>query len=684
MKRLSFLLTFALGIVLSGCGNSEPSPLSTFYAAALVFVSTALPNGAVNSNYSSTLLASGGTKPYGWSVTTGALPTGLALNAATGQIFGIPTASGTSTFTVKVTDNGTPVQTESAQFSTLVNPTLSATTASLAGGTVGISYSQQLLSNGGTPPVTWSVISGALPAGLSMASSTGTISGSPTTVGTANFTVQAVDSSSPMQLATEALRIDITPAPLTITTTSLSGGIVGAAYNTRLESNGGTQPVIWTVTVGALPGGLLLDAATGAITGSPATVSSTSFTVKATDSASSTPQTATKALSLVVRAPSQLIADGDSITFGAVPLPYTSTLPVEGGWNIKNVGDSGRNLSTMLMDAPTRVDPLFVPGNINVVNIWGGTNDLSNHPNGTPSATFASLKSYCLGRRAAGFKVIIVPMISRTGIQVSTGLTIDQLKDSYNALITANWATFADAMVTLPSILTADGAYANTKYFMVDGVHPTQATETFIIAPTIAAVVNGVRRSVGASPYYMEESVDALLGATIPTTWTMTNGTFSPDPTNGVFESVGSAANNRAMMFFNSFTWPADHYSQVTLRTVTTGPIAGAAVRITSTNGVLTCYFLAHNATQVVLAKLLVDTETILGTPFAHAPQAGDVLRLEAQGSTLTGYLNGTAIITATDSAIATGDAGLYEANGTSGPPSMSAWSGGLVGNTLP
>jgi hypothetical protein len=273
----------------------------TVNPAPLAIVTTTLPNGTVQSTYSSTLQASGGTTPYTWSVTVGALPTGLTLNAATGQISGVPTTSGTSAFTVTVTDSATPTpQTKSKQFSILVNPVLSISTASLPNGTVGTAYSQQLQSSGGTAPITWSVTLGTLPAGLTLNSGTGVISGAPTTAGTSNFTVQAADASTPQQLASKALSIIVNAAPLAITTTTLPNGTVGVAYNTTLQSSGGTPPVTWAVTVGLLPAGLTLNSSTGAITGSPTTTATSNFTVKATDSATPTAQTATQALSITV------------------------------------------------------------------------------------------------------------------------------------------------------------------------------------------------------------------------------------------------------------------------------------------------------------------------------------------------------------------------------------------------
>jgi len=275
----------------------------TVSPAPVAIVTATLPNGTVQSSYSSTLQATGGTAPYTWGVSVGALPTGLTLNAATGQISGVPTTSGTSTFTVTATDSATPTaQTKSKQFSILVNPVLSVSTASLPNGTVGTAYSQQLQSSGGTAPITWSVTQGTLPAGLALNNSTGIISGTPTTAATSNFTVQAADASTPQQLAPKALSITVNVAPLAITTTTLSNATVGIAYSATLHSSGGTPPVTWAVTVGLLPAGLTLNTSTGAITGSPTTTGTSNFSVTATDSATPTAQTATQALSITVNA----------------------------------------------------------------------------------------------------------------------------------------------------------------------------------------------------------------------------------------------------------------------------------------------------------------------------------------------------------------------------------------------
>lgn len=80
--------------------------LTTFSTSASVLLECGNPpDGGVGSPYSHTFSASGGTAPYTYAITAGALPTGLTLDAATGTISGTPTATGTFPFTVQATDS---------------------------------------------------------------------------------------------------------------------------------------------------------------------------------------------------------------------------------------------------------------------------------------------------------------------------------------------------------------------------------------------------------------------------------------------------------------------------------------------------------------------------------------------------------------------------------------------------
>jgi hypothetical protein len=177
----------------------------------LSFTPSPFPNGIIGVAYSATPSLSGGVSPYTWSVVSGSLPTSLSLNSANGAITGAPSATGSFGFGLQVTDSSTPPQTSKLFSGIVINAALVVTTTSMASVADGSPYSATLDASGGTSPFSWTITTGALPDGLSLDPS-GVISGTPTTAGTANFTVQATDTSYPPQTASAPLSIDVTPA----------------------------------------------------------------------------------------------------------------------------------------------------------------------------------------------------------------------------------------------------------------------------------------------------------------------------------------------------------------------------------------------------------------------------------------------------------------------------------------
>jgi uncharacterized repeat protein (TIGR03803 family) len=103
----------------------------------------------------------------------------------------------------------------------------------------------------------------------------------------------------------------LTVPPMTATTTSLPGGVVGTAYSQTLTEQNGLAPFIWSVSSGSLPAGLTLDASTGAITGTPTQPGVNSFTVQVAD-AESVPATASTNLSITVAASAPTVTVGTS------------------------------------------------------------------------------------------------------------------------------------------------------------------------------------------------------------------------------------------------------------------------------------------------------------------------------------------------------------------------------------
>src|SRR5581483_9364689 len=312
--KLTKTITFS--IVVTAATNLPP---------ALTIGSATLSAGQVGSTYAVSLSASGGTPGYTWSLASGSLPAGLALSSA-GVISGTPTATGTSTFTVAVKDNGSPAQMASAQESIGVSPAgLAITTTSLAAGANESSYNAALSATGGTPSYTWSIGSGSLPPGLIL-SSVGVISGTPTTTGSFAFTVAVKDSGSPVQTTSVQESLVIGAAGLSVTTTSLAAGANGSSYIAALSATGGTPGYTWSIGSGSLPAGLTMSSG-GVISGTPTATGTSTFTIVVKDSGS---QTASAQESITV-SPAVLAITTTTLSAGQINASYSGSVSATGG-----------------------------------------------------------------------------------------------------------------------------------------------------------------------------------------------------------------------------------------------------------------------------------------------------------------------------------------------------------------
>jgi len=154
-----------------------------------------LPNGVAGTSINGAFTVTGGTAPYSFSITKGALPAGLALDAATGALSGAPTVTGEFSFEVRVTDGFGCFASQSYAL-TIDCPTINVAPANsnLPNGAVGTAYNQTFSATGGVGAYAFDVAAGALPGGLTIDASTGVLSGAPTSSGTFNFVIRATDS----------------------------------------------------------------------------------------------------------------------------------------------------------------------------------------------------------------------------------------------------------------------------------------------------------------------------------------------------------------------------------------------------------------------------------------------------------------------------------------------------------
>jgi hypothetical protein len=183
---------------------------------------------------------------------------------------------------------------------------LSITTTSLPNGSVGSAYNAALVASGGTSPYKWRLASGTLPAGIALSTS-GTLSGTPTTAGTYALTVAATDSSTTPQTVSQGLMIQIASAnaPVAVAAQNLSG-TVGSPFTATLSAGGGIPPYQWSISSGSPAPGLSLNA-NGTLSGTPTTAGAFSFVATAVDStgrsASGTISTSVTAVTAVTPPP---------------------------------------------------------------------------------------------------------------------------------------------------------------------------------------------------------------------------------------------------------------------------------------------------------------------------------------------------------------------------------------------
>ncbi len=248
--------------------------------AALRITTAALPPAVTGTAYYVPLFAEGGTLPYAWRLSSGALPAGIELDGTHGMLRGTARTAETaqvglavvdaagrraeSVYVLAVTDGG-GIAYERPQGK--ITEPLYITTGALPEAVAKEGYAAKLEATGGTPPYAWSIVAGALPDALSLEPASGLVGGVPSAGGRWVFRAMVSDAGSNADVAEYALTVR--GVELLILTETLAEGLVGAPYEQTLEASGGTPPYEWRIHPGALPAGLRIDPARGVIGGTP-------------------------------------------------------------------------------------------------------------------------------------------------------------------------------------------------------------------------------------------------------------------------------------------------------------------------------------------------------------------------------------------------------------------------------
>jgi hypothetical protein len=567
--------------------------------APVTITTTSLPNGVVNTVYNTTLQSTGGAPPITWSWTAQAgstLPPGLVL-AATGAITGTPTLAGTFNVTVTATDSSTPALTATKNFSITIIPQLAITTSSpLPNGITSTPYTGvTLASTGGSGAIVWTLSGGTtLPPNLSLNPSTGAITGTPTTAGTFNFTVQAADSGTPQQKVTKTFTITILQQLVITTPPTLPTGSVTTPYSVTMASSGGTGAVTWAVANGStLPGGLTLTSA-GVLAGTPTTANTYNFSITATDSGVP-PQTATVAFTLTITPKLAITTTQSQIPSGTVNTAYSTTIQSNNG-----------GIAPITWSWIAQAGSSLPPG----LNINSSTGTISGKPTaaGTFNVTVSVTDSSTPTAQTASANFTISVATAPLSIS-TTSLPNAVVGQAYNATLVSaggnppvTWSISVGSLPSWASLNSSTGAITGTPpnttgspfNFTVKATDSSTPAQTATQALTITVVsalsitTTSLPNGTVGSPY---STTVAATGGTTPYAWSWAAQVASSlppglniDPATGTISGTpgGSGATYNVTVTVTDSTNPQQTASANFSITITV-----ATLTVTTTSGSL-------------------------------------------------------------------------------------------------
>jgi len=362
--------------------------------------------------------------------------------------------------------------------------------------------------------------------------------------------------------------LTVQSAPLTITTTALPGGSVGAAYSATVTASGGTQPYAWSISSGTLPGGLTLSATTGAITGTPTVSGTFSFTVQVADSAT----------------PAMIASKGLSIAIagGGTPLSVTSTTPASGATGVI-VSTTVSATFNSTLNAATVTSSTFTLKDSSNTAVSGSYNVSGNTATLTPGAVLAASTTYT-ATLTTGIKDVngsaLAADFTWSFTTGGSGTTTGFLAPSSNAPVTTG-AGDNNGFETTPA-----NAYAGDGLFAVDANSGTNSSAactntgkdkhdfyTFNVSVPAGASIRGIEVQLNAKVNSTANTpkMCAQLSWDGGATWTAAQSTATLTTTTATY-TLGDAANNWGR------TWGVADFSNSAFR-VRIIDVAGSTAR---------------------------------------------------------------------------------------------------------
>lgn len=466
---------------------------------------TTVPNATVGVPYSRQLSVIGGVQPYAtWSVT--GLPAWLSMSAS-GRLTGTPSATGSATFTVTVTDAVGTSLSKAYTITTVAAPAI--TTSSLGGGLVGAAYSATLAGSGGTSAYRWTAT--GIPAGMKLDIGTGGLSGTPTTAATNSVIVTLTDATG--VTATKTLALNVAAVGLAITAKTLTAATQGNAYSATEAATGGATPYTWSAS--GLPAGLGISASTGTISGTPTVAGTFSVALTVNDPYGRS-ATATQALTVAPSAP--LVITTSSLPDGTVGTAYSVTATASGG------------------TTPYAWSATGLPAGYSI-NASTGVISGSTATAGTYTVTISAVDAAATtDSRTLGLLVAPAPLVITTSALASGSLNVAY---SANVAATGGTAPYSWAASGLPAGVTIDTSTGtingtptasgtfNVLVTVSDAATPAVVTTRSLTLTIAAAAPSITTTSLPTATFNVRYSATlSATGGTGAFTWSLASGTL--------------------------------------------------------------------------------------------------------------------------------------------------------------
>ncbi len=635
--------SFTVTVRATDAGNFTGDQAYSLTVAApnLALPASNLPAGTAGQAYTAAISpATGGTAPYSYALSAGALPSGVVLDAATGALSGTPTVSGTFNFTLTVTDSTPSPAAQASQSYTLsiAAPVIVVAPTALPAATRGTAYSQTLSASGGTAPYTYAVSAGNVPAGLTLASN-GTLSGTATVEGSFNFTVTATDANT--FTASQAYAVTVAGPNLALPASTLPAGTAGQAYAATIApATGGTAPYSYALTAGALPTGVVVDVATGGLSGTPTVAGTFNFTLTVSDSTPSPAAQASRTYTLTIAAPVIVVAPTalPAVTRGTA---YSQTLSASGGTAPYTYAVSAGNVPAGLTLASngTLSGTATVEGSFNFT------------VTATDANTFTASQAYAV--------TVAGPNLALPASNLPAG-TAGQAYTAAISPATGGTAPYSYALSAgaLPSGVVLDAAtgalsgtptVSGTFNFTLTVTDSTpspaaQASQSYTLSIAGATLVPGqptLPPAVRGTPY---SQVLTATGGVAPYTYSLASGTLPAGLTlasNGVLSGTPTAEGSTSFTIAVADAGNATATQAYTFMVSTAAPVAVADTAATMSDAAVTVPVTANdtgNITAIAIATAPTNgTAVVNGLELVYTPAAGfvgtDVVSYTVTGS---------------------------------------------------